>query len=134
VHAIAGDDVLRASTVTRGPSIPGTTRSSEPHKAGHAAAAVQIGQWCSMEQHAAAVRVVDELGDVALLGGGPGERFDPRAQRAALLHRVRVRDGSTHHALDDVSKTLVAQRGAHRGDQLDRQVVVAIGKEIWASR
>ena len=53
------------------------------------------------------------------------------AQRSALGHGAVVR-GALHLGarVDDLRETLVAERGAHRGDQLDGEIVVTIGEEI----
>ena len=83
------------------------------------------------EEHARAVGIVDDLGEIALVGAHACERFGVGAQRAALRHRRLVRGALLFGArVDHPLQPVVAERGAHRGDQVDGEIVVTIGEQI----
>jgi len=83
------------------------------------------------EEHAPAGGIVGDLRHIALFGADTRERLDPDPQGCALGEGALV--GRPLHVaagVDDPGQALFTQSGTHRGDELDGEVVVAIGKQI----
>ncbi len=130
--AVTGDDVLGAiDRHLRTQHLP------EQGELGTAQARARGGRGADRavvldEQDTPTVGIVDDLGDVTLGRADVCERVDTGAQRGALrAPRARsVARCASARASITSSQTLVAERRAHRGDELDGEVVVAIGEQV----
>jgi hypothetical protein len=83
-----------------------------------------------LDEHEVAV-VVDDLGEIALLRANACERFDARTQVAALGDRRAIgRQLVLRACIDDALQAVLAEGPADRVEEIDREIVVVVGKQV----